>query len=294
MEHSSLNEQWRAYVRARNTPMNDVINTLFAVFRKLTGTAYDGTRTLKQVIDLYKNYTGENCVPLREIVRLYESKFLPLSEIVFLMIKRRMQKKKEIEVLRARVLTCAPRSTPIMLDALRRHEGQQGMLDVTERSLNTQFSELEAMVCAVGSSNACTLKKAKTVCIDKECANCMIPLTERSMRCSRCKATHYCGETCQKQHWKDGHKRFCEPVAARVVKPEPHKCNGCKKDFCNGSKFLASFEKTCPVCLDPLLAKEFMVNTRVLPCGHELHRKCSLLVSVYCVSKTCPMCRAPF
>lgn len=294
MDHSALNEEWRSYVRTKNTPMNDVINVLFAVFRKLTGTAYDGTRTLKQVIELYKNYTGENCVPLREIVRLYQSKFLPLSEMVFLVLKRRMQKKREIEVLKARVLTCAPQRTHIMLGALRSHEKTQGMLDVTERSLNTQFKELESMVCVVGSTTACALKTAKTVCIGKECGNCMIPLTERSMRCARCKSAHYCGKACQKQHWKDGHKRFCKPVAARMVKPEPHKCNGCKKDFCNGSKFMASFEKTCPVCLDPLLAKEFMTNTRVLPCGHELHRKCSVLVSVFCDSKTCPLCREPF
>lgn len=294
MDHSAVNEEWRAYIRTKNTPMNDVINTLFAVFRKLTGTAYDGTRTLKQVIEMYKDYTGENCVPLREIVRLYETKFIPLSEMVYLMLKRRYSKKKEVDVLKLRILQCAPSQTSVLLESLRRHEAQRDMLDVTERSLHSKFTELDAMVSAVGSTSSCALKTAKTVCVGKECANCLIPLTHGSMRCSRCKAAHYCGEACQKQHWKEGHKRFCEPVAARVVKPQPHKCTGCKKDFCNGSKFMASFEKTCPVCLDPLLAKEFMTKTRVLPCGHELHLKCSHLVSVYCDSKTCPLCRASF
>ena len=289
----SLNDKWRAYVRTKKTPMNELINTLFSVFRRLTGTAYDATRTLNQVIELYKSYAGKNSVPLREIVRLYETKFLPLSELVFRVMKRRLQTKKEIEVLKERILQWKEPPS-VLVAAVRRHESQRDMFDVTERSLNVKFTELECMVTAVASTSICALRTAKTVCMGKECSNCMTPLTEGSMRCSRCKAAHYCGEACQKQHWKDGHKRFCEPVAARIVKPEPHKCHGCKKEYCNGSKFMATFEKTCPVCLDPLLAKDFMTKTRVLPCGHEMHQKCTFLVSVYCVSKTCPMCRAPF
>jgi hypothetical protein len=34
-------------------------------------------------------------------------------------------------------------------------------------------------------------------------------------RCGRCRRAKYCGEACQRLHWRAGHKRQCQPPAAQ-------------------------------------------------------------------------------
>jgi hypothetical protein len=43
---------------------------------------------------------------------------------------------------------------------------------------------------------------------NKLCANCSQPA---SRVCSKCRCTIYCGEDCQRKHWRSGHKAHCVP-----------------------------------------------------------------------------------
>ena len=43
------------------------------------------------------------------------------------------------------------------------------------------------------------------------CAACAAPLENKCFRCGICK-TRYCGQDCQKQHWKGGHKALCQQI----------------------------------------------------------------------------------
>ena len=44
----------------------------------------------------------------------------------------------------------------------------------------------------------------------KKCAYCSE--TNAKSKCSRCKTTYYCGRKCQANHWKQGHKKECQPL----------------------------------------------------------------------------------
>ena len=48
------------------------------------------------------------------------------------------------------------------------------------------------------------------------CTNCLKQTCKKLSRCSRCKIAHYCSKECQKDHWKNGHKKQCKPT--NVVK----------------------------------------------------------------------------
>ena len=43
------------------------------------------------------------------------------------------------------------------------------------------------------------------------CASCAAPLESGIKQCSRCK-TRYCSESCQRDHWRNGHKRICKTI----------------------------------------------------------------------------------
>jgi len=52
-----------------------------------------------------------------------------------------------------------------------------------------------------------------------QCANCLVfgwkqPLPAVLRKCSKCKVLQYCGESCQKEHWKLVHKHHCKKLAA--------------------------------------------------------------------------------
>ena len=45
-----------------------------------------------------------------------------------------------------------------------------------------------------------------------KCAACAAPLENKCFRCGICK-TRYCGQDCQKLHWKKGgHKALCQQI----------------------------------------------------------------------------------
>ena len=43
------------------------------------------------------------------------------------------------------------------------------------------------------------------------CAACAAPLAHTAPRCVRCQ-TRYCNKTCQKDHWRRGHKQMCKKI----------------------------------------------------------------------------------
>jgi hypothetical protein len=45
-------------------------------------------------------------------------------------------------------------------------------------------------------------------------------VSKRSCKCSQCRVAHYCGKSCQRQHWKQ-HKAVCKALAAAAAPPPP-------------------------------------------------------------------------
>jgi hypothetical protein len=54
------------------------------------------------------------------------------------------------------------------------------------------------------------------------CDSCKgaVPYANIKNKCSRCKRVYYCNETCQRAHWKAGHKQMCRPY--RETRPLLH------------------------------------------------------------------------
>jgi uncharacterized protein len=47
--------------------------------------------------------------------------------------------------------------------------------------------------------------------IDASCGSCGASL-DRPLRCSGCQSVSYCGEACQRRHWKESHKKDCKVI----------------------------------------------------------------------------------
>ena len=48
-------------------------------------------------------------------------------------------------------------------------------------------------------------------CKGRVCAYCSGVSLTGMKKCGRCKLVHYCDRECQKEHWKQEHKRYCTP-----------------------------------------------------------------------------------
>jgi hypothetical protein len=133
---------------------------------------------------------------------------------------------------------------------------------------------------------------AKQASDTAECTNCGVVQTDCSlMNCSRCKLTMYCSKSCQKQHWRQGHKRFCLTEGERT--PTTAKTDACKE--------------RCAVCFEGfsphvIKIKKAIKHVKVgddstlsgeLKCGHKLHFKCIRDITMLCMLKACPLCRVP-
>jgi hypothetical protein len=108
-------------------------------------------------------------------------------------------------------------------------------------------------------------KKEKA--LKTECANCA---GEGKALCKRCENTSYCSKSCQRQHWKEGHKRFC------VAKDAPQR------------KVPASFlpkQGDCFVCFE-----ELATHTMKLDCGHTIHAACLRVQRRRNGKHCCPQC----
>ncbi|XP_012455330.1 ubiquitin carboxyl-terminal hydrolase 19 [Gossypium raimondii] len=53
--------------------------------------------------------------------------------------------------------------------------------------------------------------------IDNDVSTCAVCSNPASKKCSRCKSVRYCSLTCQKVHWKDGHKTKCKVNSAQTA-----------------------------------------------------------------------------
>ena len=49
------------------------------------------------------------------------------------------------------------------------------------------------------------------------CAHCNT-VNKMLLFCSRCKQATYCNKTCQRAHWKNGHKHHCDPIPTVPLK----------------------------------------------------------------------------
>ena len=147
---------------------------------------------------------------------------------------------------------------------------------------------------------------------------------ETFSHCSRCKVVPYCSKTCQKQHWKNGHKQTCQNAREReedmmkkqnktmVDEEKPWKGSGKPRKPNNSSGRGAAVEEQkpkpprritarvdaggkelsfgenehCAICTDKL------VNPVKLPCGHWYCKECIEGVRQRKpLPDSCPLCR---
>ena len=101
------------------------------------------------------------------------------------------------------------------------------------------------------------------------CANCGTP--DPPSKCGRCKTTDYCNVFCQKQHWKDGHKKWCIAVEDRKPFEVEKRLPG----------------EVCAICL------EVMTTNMKLSCEHSYHQACVVSLRKFGI-QMCPVCRAGF
>ena len=147
------------------------------------------------------------------------------------------------------------------------------------------------------------------------------------MRCARCLESWYCNTTCQKQHWKAGHRTKCANAvkadkakalhaeAAASAATTAAQCGGGASAAADGkSRKVADYftraapptaaaaeqrngganaatsgDEECAICLDTLQ------QPQTLRCGHRFCRGCVRGMRQHGVgeSQVCPICRAP-
>jgi hypothetical protein len=118
---------------------------------------------------------------------------------------------------------------------------------------------------------------------NKDCAYC--ETSGAKLTCGACKAAHYCRKACQKQHWKNGHKRMC--IAPDKRRPQAPSTTSIESTP-EYTEVNESIE--CPICLDVLSQG----TPCTLPCKHEFHREYVEELRKHGVLQACPLCRADF
>jgi len=84
-----------------------------------------------------------------------------------------------------------------------------------------------------------------------QCAACAAPLPHLAKQCSRCK-TRYCGQACQEQHWKGGHKDLCKNIRRGGDAEQYHADQKYKGVVIAAAKACADDTKgqTCYICTE--------------------------------------------
>ena len=93
--------------------------------------------------------------------------------------------------------------------------------------------------------------------------------------CGRCQATFYCGQECQKKHWRGGHKHVCIAPEERKASQQPD------------SKAAAEGDECC-ICLEVITEDQKLI----LDCGHIYHVECINQLRKMGVQQVCPLCRS--
>ena len=93
--------------------------------------------------------------------------------------------------------------------------------------------------------------------------------------CGQCQVTYYCGQGCQKKHWKSGHKQVCIAPEDRKASQQPD------------SKAAAEGDECC-ICLEVITEDQKLI----LDCGHIYHVECINQLRKMGVQQVCPLCRA--
>ena len=110
------------------------------------------------------------------------------------------------------------------------------------------------------------------------CFHCQSEGT-KMMRCSQCHFAWYCGQPCQKKHWKQ-HKRACVGAVAAQAR------HATQKRRVTAARGGGNIDKeTCVICVGPVVAPV------ELPCGHAYCGACLAELRTKQVAQACPMCR---
>ena len=251
------------------------------------------------LVNSYRGYKGVNGDKINELVRMVDEGRDPLVEhfvrimthINALKIEGDHKKRSELKPFMQMVsaiegdmslLGCLQEKCNVQLDKMMRlshsYAERLSVWQTYERKMLLRYKEMQEQVKAVAACPLAIFERVKHVCKLKDCANCGIDVTEAPKQCSKCKLPYYCSRACQGQHWKQGHKHFCVPVAEQKIKRLP-----CITDYSMGKS------TRCAVCLELCVMK-----IKILKCGHFLHARCASLVALFCNAKVCPICRIDF
>lgn len=227
---------------------------------------------LPEFMHSYQDYTGINSAKIRELVRWHDRSFTKMIK-QFMFIDDKIfvmeQDLLKLEPFLRRDYHCPdPLLQRATVELYKKLKKRHSVCKSFEKGLHYRFSD---NVNAFGMSTTSMFERAKQVCSWKECANCGIDVTDCLKYCGRCKVSCYCSRACQSQHWKQGHKRFCVPVAEQKVERLSEVDSSTK----------------CAVCLE-----NYTSEMKTLKCGHVLHETCVWLVEMFCNAKACPICRA--
>ena len=142
-------------------------------------------------------------------------------------------------------------------------------------------------------------KKAKACAPQlKTCASCgAVEEEEEALKvCTRCRITYYCNATCQRQHWKNGHKQNCVPpeqrTAAAAAKLEAAASLGQADDIAAAVTNERAVDEgaldECAICLEALAGEPSTLSR--LPCSHSFHTTC-INQWRQTGAASCPACR---
>lgn len=227
---------------------------------------------LPELLHSYRDYAGINSVKIKELVRWHDRCFTQMvKQFTFVNRRNIIVEQKLIHLQNQfRQIRYDPKSAlqRVIIDDHKTIVNQLEGYHLCVKKINCRLSN---NLNAFGMSTTSMFDRAKEVCTLKECANCGIDVTDCPKQCGRCKLPHYCSRACQGQHWKQGHNRFCVPVAEQRVERLPE----------------VDDSTNCAVCLE-----KYTSEMKTLKCGHVLHETCLWLVEMFCDAKVCPICRA--
>ncbi|CAM6051440.1 unnamed protein product [Sphagnum compactum] len=144
-----------------------------------------------------------------------------------------------------------------------------------------------------------TIAKAEADSMLAGSSLCSICKNPTSRRCSRCKAVRYCSLECQRQHWREGHKKECKAPSTSGLEISENG-NGTVHSLClRSSQSMTNicFVKVCSICfcVQILFPYDYFVklynwDMLRLPCGLiNCGNSCFANVVLQCLTYTRPL-----